>query len=67
MGPAFMNMANRNKAWREAGKPGRRTSIRNQLLHPQYVADFPDKEAQADNGLGNTLYKTHFAVLYSWA
>jgi hypothetical protein len=64
--PLFMNRQNRDRAWRDAGKPGCRVSHRNQLIHPNYVADCPDKDAQADNGFGNTRYKTPFAVLYSW-
>ena len=66
LAPLFMNRQNRDKAWRFAGKPGPRTSIRNQLLHPQYVADYANKAIQDDNGIGNTHYKTLFSVLYSW-
>jgi len=40
-----------------------RSSVRNQLLHPEYVKD-ADPVAQADNQLGNTRYKTYWAVLY---
>jgi len=75
--PTFMNRQNRDRAWKAAGKPGHRTSIRNQLLHPQYVRDFPDKAIQADkdfpdkaiqadNDVGNCYYKTYFPALYSW-
>ncbi|RKY29348.1 MAG: hypothetical protein DRP74_08940 [Candidatus Omnitrophota bacterium] len=64
MGPLFMSRAKRDKAWRKAGKPGRRNSVRNQLLHPQYVEDYQGQAV--DTGFGNTMYKTHFRVLYSW-
>jgi hypothetical protein len=40
-----------------------RTSHRNQLLHPMYVEDYTGLEKH-DTGFGNTVYKTHFAVLY---
>jgi len=40
----------------------RKTSIRNQLLHPEYVADY---EGRVETGFGNTMYKTHFSALYS--
>lgn len=61
--PCFQNQQSRNEAWKAAGKPGRRTSIHNQLLHPQYVADWT---GPVETGFGNTQYKTHFGVLYSW-
>lgn len=44
----------------------RKTSIRNQLLHPQYVVDFPNQEIKTDNNCGNPHYKTYFKCLYSW-
>lgn len=66
LAPLFMDRKNRDTAWKAAGKPGPRTSTRNQLLHPQYVADYPDPDVQADSGFGNCHYKTSFAVLYSW-
>jgi len=64
--PLFMDQKNRNAAWKAAGKPGKRNTTRNQILHPQYVEDYPDQEVKDNNGFGNTLYKTPFAVLYSW-
>jgi hypothetical protein len=62
----YMNKANRDAEWNKSG--GRRSSIKNQLLHPQYVEDY-EKETGvtltvADCGFGNTIYKTHFATLY---
>lgn len=66
MSPTFMDKANRDRAWKAAGRPGKRFSLRNQLTHPRYVEDYPDAAVQADNGFGNCHYKTHFAVLYSW-
>ena len=63
--PLYMHRENRDKAWKAAGMPGRRTTYRNQLLHPQYVEDFIGTEKE-DTGLGNTVYKTRFAVLYTW-
>jgi len=46
------------------GKSVRKTSISNQQLHPQYVADFEGAE-KFDTGFGNTVYKTFFKKLYS--
>ena len=48
---------------RHRGERVRRSSMRNQLLHPQYVEDYEGPEKD-DTGLGNTVYKTHFPVLY---
>ena len=41
-----------------------RRSIRNQLLHPQYVAD-AEEYLRAQTGFGNTVYRTSWAALYS--
>lgn len=64
----FMNKANRDAAYKQAGNRGRRSSISNQLLHPMYVEDYEQetgrKLTQADKGFGNTIYKTHFSKLY---
>jgi hypothetical protein len=60
----FMSREKRDKAWVESGKKGIRGRDLRQQLHPQYVEDFegPEKE---QTGLGNTVYKTYFAVLYT--
>jgi len=42
-----------------------RSSTRNQLLHPMYVEDYPRELSAEECGFGNTIYKTHFSVLYS--
>lgn len=67
----FMNRANRDAAWKAAGgkRSGLiRSSIRGQCLHPQYVEDYTKETgvslSAADKGLGNTIYKTLFPVLY---
>jgi hypothetical protein len=64
----FMSRANRDAAWRQGGKRGTRSSIRNQQLHPQYVEDYAKETGEtltaADCGFGNTIYKTSFGVLY---
>jgi hypothetical protein len=41
-----------------------RESARNQLFHPMYVQDRSAGLTAADKGFGNTIYKTHFSVLY---
>jgi len=66
--PNFMKKENRDQYVRELkvqGRTVRKTSIRNQQLHPQYVADYPVQLNKEDCGFGNTIYKTLFAVLYS--
>jgi hypothetical protein len=42
----------------------KRYTVRNQQLHPQYVEDLKQTPAGQDIHFGNTVYKTHFAVLY---
>ena len=63
----FQSKTNRDaefKRMKERGLNVRRSSTRSQQLHPQYVVDYENKAIQADNGLGNTYYKTFFPVLY---
>ena len=60
----YMDKKNRDakaKELRASGHEVRRYSYRNQLTHPQYVADWP---GPVHTGFGNTQYKTHFAALY---
>jgi len=49
----------------------KKSSIRNQLLHPMYVEDYEietgHKLTMADKGFGNDIYKTYFSVLYEIA
>lgn len=64
----FQSKQNRDekfKAVKAADKHNRfrKYSIRSQLLHPQYVEDFTGPEKN-ETGFGNTVYKTHFGVLY---
>lgn len=62
----YMNKENRDRRFKELKEQGhrvRKSSRKNQLLHPQYVKDFegPEKE---DTGIGNNVYKTYFSTLY---
>lgn len=57
----FADRANRDAAWTAEGRQGRRSSIRNQQLHPMYVEDRPS----GDTGFGNTDYQTFWSVLYA--
>lgn len=66
MPPTFMNRANRDKAWRAEGCPGKRCTHHNQNVHPMYVEDYPIPEVRADSGCGNTVYDTFFKSLYTW-
>jgi hypothetical protein len=62
-----MRRENRDKKAKELKEHGykiRRTSIRNQLLHPMYLQDYPVKLPDEDKGFGNTIYKTHFSTIY---
>ena len=44
-----------------AGHSIRRSSVRNQQLHPMYVKDYV---GPLDTGFGNTQYQTFWSVLY---
>lgn len=67
----FINRKTRDAEFKRLQSEGynvSRYSTRNQLLHPQYVEDY-EKETgvtltHQDMGFGNTIYKTHFSVLY---
>ena len=59
----FADKSNRDARARELvglGHRVKRYSVRNQLLHPMYVDDRPS----GDTGFGNTVYRTHWPVLY---
>jgi hypothetical protein len=63
----FQKKENRDRRAKELKSQGYtvfRSSIRNQLLHPQYIEDWGEEISEADRGIGNTIYKTHFAALY---
>lgn len=67
----YMSKKNRDKRARELKAQGyavRRSSMRNQLLHPMYVEDYEQETGRSlrpeDKAFGNTIYKTHFAALY---
>ncbi len=68
IGSLYMDKGNRDKAYKDMKARGckvRKTSIQNQLLHPMYVEDWPHPLSAEDKGFGNTIYKTHFSILYS--
>jgi len=63
----YMKKENRDKRYKELKKEGRivrRFSDKNQLLHPMYVEDYPNKEIKEDYNIGNSYYKTQFSILY---
>lgn len=63
----YMKKENRDKRYKELKKEGRivrRFSDKNQLLHPMYVEDYPNKEIKEDCNIGNSYYKTQFSILY---
>ena len=72
VGSCFMSKANRDQVWRSIPKDIqrmlRRSSIRDQLLHPMYVDDYTKETGvtlkDEDMGFGNTVYRTYFSVLY---
>jgi len=43
----------------------RKSSSRNQLIHPMYIEDYPYSIDETQKGFGNNIYKTYFPVLYS--
>jgi len=67
-----MNKKNRDEFWKGLSKEGqarlRRTSARNQLMHPVYVDDYTEETGvsltRQDKGFGNTIYRTYFSVIY---
>jgi len=73
MDKLFMSKKNRDQAWKDLGKEEkarhRRSSMRGQQLHPQYVDDWEQETgrslSESEKGFGNTIYKTFFGVLYS--
>ena len=63
----YMDKHNRDaraKELRQQGYKVTRSSMRNQLLHPMYVEDYPRQLTAKECGFGNTIYQTHFAALY---
>ena len=63
----FQSRENRDakaKVLQAEGHTVRRSSISNQLLHPQYLEDYGRELSREECGFGNTIYKTHFAKLY---
>ncbi|MBT9166932.1 MAG: hypothetical protein DDT19_00256 [Syntrophomonadaceae bacterium] len=63
----YQSKENRDERARRLKRNGyivQRTSDRGQLLHPRYVEDYGRKLSIEECGFGNTIYKTHFAVLY---
>jgi len=63
----YLNQKARNqraKELRTRGHNVRKSSVRNQLLHPMYIEDYPRQLTSEERGFGNTLYKTYFKVLY---
>lgn len=63
----YLDRAKRDARARELQAQGvqvSRSVVKNQLLHPQYVEDYPRKLTPEECGFGNAIYKTHFATLY---
>jgi len=66
----YMNRINRDNKYKQLLSRGytkdqlHRSSTRNQLLHPMYVKDYSRPLTKAECSFGNTIYKTHFSVLY---
>ena len=60
----FQSKANRDRAFtmvKAAGLNARRSTSRNQQVHPEYVEDYVGK---IETGFGNVMYETVFPVLY---
>jgi hypothetical protein len=68
MTETYMTKTKRDARARELKAQGiatRKSSLRNQLCHPMYVKDFPRQLDKDECGFGNTIYRTHFLVLYT--
>ena len=52
------------KRLKDQGLNPKKYTVRNQLLHPMYVEDLKAGLTEEDCGFGNTIYQTHFKVLY---
>jgi hypothetical protein len=50
------------KHLKSLGIPTRKGSIRNQLMHPEYITDYV---GSYETGFGNTDHRTHFAAVYT--
>lgn len=65
----YMKRENRDRAFNEIPKEERinyvKRSMRNQLMHPMYVDDWPYKLSAADCGFGNSIYQTYFKAIYT--
>lgn len=68
----FAEKANRDARYKELKAAGilglKRSSIRNQQIHPMHLEDRKSQLSQQDCAFGNTIYKTSFSCLYevSW-
>ncbi|MCJ7768016.1 hypothetical protein MUP79_06465 [Candidatus Bathyarchaeota archaeon] len=66
IGELYQGKEARDKRYKELkaqyGDKFRRSTHRNQQLHPQYVQDW---KGSLDTGFGNTQYQTSFPVLYT--
>ena len=67
----YLNQKTRNKRFKELQEQGlkiRKTTTRNQQLHPEYIHDYEQetgiKLTAEDKGFGNNIYQTYFKVLY---
>ena len=63
----YMKRENRDSKARELRAEGReikKSSMRNQNMHPMYVLDWPETLTAEDKGFGNTIYQTLFKVIY---
>jgi hypothetical protein len=67
-----MNKKNRDAEFKRLGGTAagyKKTSMRNQLLHPMHLEDY-EKEtghvlSESDKGFGNGIYRTYFKAVYS--
>src|SRR3970040_392874 len=60
----YQRKENRDRAFtmvKAAGLNARRSTSRNQQIHPEYVEDYVGK---IETGFGNVMYETLFPVLY---
>jgi hypothetical protein len=67
MSDLYISKARRDARYRELkaqGQDVRRTSVRNQQLHPQYITDAAEEGITYQTGFGNSDYRRFWSVLY---
>lgn len=68
MNYTYISKARRDAKYRELkarGEDVKRSSIRNQQLHPEYITDASEEGITYQTGFGNSDYRRMWGVLYT--